>query len=115
MHQLPERLKPEHRPAPRLDARFLPSRIPRSKPRSTPEPLSNDEDGLEKTEMSNTRPILENAWYQCYDWLINHIPESMIKPKNITTQNFMRTFELKVDNIKPTDFKPTKIRDAFEC
>ena len=31
----------------------------------------------------------------------------MIKPKNITMQNFMRTFELKVDNMKPTDFKPT--------
>ena len=36
-------------------------------------------DEFEKMEMAITRPIPENTWHQWYDWLINHIPESMRK------------------------------------
>ena len=30
----------------------------------------------EKFEMAKNRQLAENTWYEWYDWLINHIPES---------------------------------------
>ena len=71
-----------HRTRPRLAIRFPPSQ--RSRLRRTPEPLRIDEP--EKLEMAETRPVTENTWYQLYDWLINHIPESMKKSERDTKQ-----------------------------
>ena len=57
-------------------------------------------------------PVLENTFYQWYDWLINHISESMKKSGNYTKLKVI-LFELKIDNDTTTDSKK-KVTDAFE-
>ena len=63
--------------------------------------------------MAKIIPILENTFYQCYDWLVNHISESMKKSGNYTKLKVMILFELKIDNDTTTDNK-NKVTDAFE-
>ena len=71
-------------------------------------------DFYEKIEMAKTRPILKTIWFQWYDWLINHIPESMKKSKSNTKQVIMRLFESKICNNTPADCKMKKIAYPFE-
>ena len=65
-------------------------------------------------EMAKTRPIPENTWYQWNDWLDKHFPESMKKSESNTKQKVINLFESKIDYDTPTDYKPKKIKDAFE-
>ena len=88
--------------------------IPRPRPRRTPEPPPIDKDEIERMEMAKTRPIPENTWYQWNDWLVKHFPESMKKSESNTKQKVINLFESKIDYDTPTDYKPKKIKDAFE-
>ena len=57
--------------------------------------------------MAKFIPILENTFYQWYDWLINHISESMKKSGNFAKLKVI-LFELKIDNDTTTDNKKKK-------
>ena len=57
--------------------------------------------------MTKFIPVLENTFYQWYDWLINHISESMKKSGNYTKLKVI-LFELKIDNDTTTDSKKKK-------
>ena len=40
-------------------------------------PINIDE--FEKNKMTKKRPLAENTWYEPYDWLISHVPKSLLK------------------------------------
>ena len=65
-----------------------------------------------KKEAAKFRPIAENTWCQWYDWVANHLPESMQMSENNTKQEVMRLFQSATDNSTPTDYKPETIADG---
>ena len=62
-----------------------------------PTSITIDEE-FEKSEMEKTRPLGESTWYKWYDWLIDHIPESVKKSASNIKEKIMNLF--------PKDYKP---------
>ena len=48
--------------------------------------------------MTERRPLAKNMWYEWYDWLINHIPESVKKSARNVKLEIMKLFSAKIDN-----------------
>lgn len=47
-----------------------------------------------KKETAKFRPIAENTWCQWYDWVANHLPESMQMSESNTKQEVMRLLSI---------------------
>ena len=62
--------------------------------------------------MAKIRPTAENTLCQWYCLLINHISESMKKVESNVKQKVTWLFKSKVDNKKPTGYRPKKINNA---
>ena len=54
----------------------------------------------EKKEMTERRPLAKNMWYEWYDWLISHIPESVKNSARNVKLEIMKLFPAKIDNNK---------------
>lgn len=66
---------------------------------TTPESLPTNTNELKKMETLKSRQLAKNTWYEQYDWLISHIPESASNAKS----KIIKLFKLKIDNNKPKD------------
>ena len=65
----------------------------------------NDMDNLKKKELAKKRTFTKNTCYDWYDWLINYVPEPIIKSVGWIKDQIMSLFKTK-DYSKP---EPVKI------
>ena len=49
-------------------------------------------DEFEKSEISKNRSLAGNTWYDWYEWLIDHIPNSVQKSAGFVKEKLMRLF-----------------------
>ena len=66
---------------------------------TTPESLPTNTKELKKMETVKSRQLAKRTWYEQYDQLISHIPESTSNAKS----KIIKLFKLKIDNSKPKD------------
>ena len=66
---------------------------------ATPESLPTNTKELKKMETVKSRQLAKRTWYEQYDQLISHIPESASNAKS----KIIKLFKLKIDNNKPKD------------
>ena len=92
-----------------------PKTVPGSKKSKTAERTSiSIDDEFGKSDMAKNRILAENTWYKLYDWLINHIPESVKNSGNIVKEKIMRIFQRKPDIKRLVgDYKAKRIPGSF--